>query len=510
MKKLYPEAHIQSIANAIREKLDVKTKYTVGEMADAIMSIPTGGTGSSGMNYLFLTDAEGLVMTSAPHNIQTVWLTSDTVLSPELTSESFSCDFISSAEYVNDLLAKLTLKPEEMDAGETFTIRGLSSAYLHKNGNSLALKLPIRNTLDDFEQVSIGRQVITSTYSDGGTCSVPTTKYGVIPCVPLATTLKATREPLSVITVSGDCLLKFGDCTLYVNGQDNGYQNIYLLEIPIDDVGNMTRVTWDGYMPYSRTEVNRGYWDIYFISNGDFYIRIGKQGTNSSGTYSLNGISFTNPGPGGYVSFYRKDYMGSSLEVVNEQYDVTKHYACSEVPYQTLTFEEAMAETDSLSYFLKSDVDDSTYTINNEIMPWPIGGNMYSTFYVSTNSWIGVTGNSEQICINRRDAKAHRLLHGVYELTDLGIKCYKIRWVGYAQYNISSTVNQIYDVYFFENGDAMIRMEKMQGDKNGTYTFFDTSYSISEGECVSFYRKAEGSSEFTAESGLYDISKHKD
>lgn len=55
----------------------------------------------------------------------------------------------------------------------------------------------------------------------------------------------------------------------------------------------------------------------------------------------------------------------------------------------------------------------------------------------------------------------------------------------------------------------MIRMEKMQGTSDGTFSFFGASYSIKEGKCVSFYRKAEGSKELIAETGLYDISKHK-
>ena len=59
------------------------------------------------------------------------------------------------------------------------------------------------------------------------------------------------------------------------------------------------------------------------------------------------------------------------------------------------------------------------------------------------------------------------------------------------------------------NGDFYLRMGKMQGTSDGTFSFFGTSYSIKEGEGVSFYWKAEGSKEFIAETGLYDISKHK-
>ena len=383
-------------------------------------------SGASGMNYLFLTNKEGSRLPSAPHDIQTVYLTSDTVLRPELTVKDFSSEFIADAEYVNALLAKLTLKQESMTARETFSIRVLSSAYQNKNGNSVAFRLPIKNTMDEFEQSSIGRQVIASSYSDSGTCSIPLSKYGIIPFGATGKTIRASREPVKSVTVNGDCMMKFGESTLYVNGRDNGYLNIYLLEVPLDDVGYLIRITWDGYMSYSQNEANKGSWDVYFQGNVDFYLRMGKQGTNATGTYSMDGVTFNNPGPKGYVSFYRLDYLGTRFEVCYEKYDPAKHYESADIPYAKLTLQEALTETDTLLYFLKSDVDDDTYTVKDEVMSWPVGGSTYSTFYVSTNSWIGVTGSSEEIRINRKDAKAHNLLHGIYELTDFGIKCYKI------------------------------------------------------------------------------------
>lgn len=415
--------------------LFVQCHLSEAECDDKVYNSRNGGcdhehsaddSGASGMNYLFLTNKEGSRLPSAPHDIQTVYLTSDTVLRPELTVKDFSSEFIADAEYVNALLAKLTLKQESMTAGETFSIRVLSSAYQNKNGNSVAFRLPIKNTMDEFEQSSIGRQVIASSYSDSGTCSIPLSKYGIIPFGATGKTIRASREPVKSVTVNGDCMMKFGESTLYVNGRDNGYLNIYLLEVPLDDVGYLIRITWDGYMSYSQNEANKGSWDVYFQGNVDFYLRMGKQGTNATGTYSMDGVTFNNPGPKGYVPFYRLDYLGTRFEVCYEKYDPAKHYESADIPYAKLTLQEALTETDTLLYFLKSDVDDDTYTVKDEVMSWPVGGSTYSTFYVSTNSWIGVTGSSEEIRINRKDAKAHNLLHGIYELTDFGIKCYKI------------------------------------------------------------------------------------
>lgn len=46
VKKLYTEANIQDIANAIRSKSGSSSTYTTAQMAAAILAIPTGGGGN--------------------------------------------------------------------------------------------------------------------------------------------------------------------------------------------------------------------------------------------------------------------------------------------------------------------------------------------------------------------------------------------------------------------------------------------------------------------------------
>lgn len=53
----------------------------------------------------------------------------------------------------------------------------------------------------------------------------------------------------------------------------------------------------------------------------------------------------------------------------------------------------------------------------------------------------------------------------------------------------------------------MIRMEK-KSTSDGTFSFFGTTFSINEGECVSFYRTGESTGKFTAATEVYDIAKH--
>ena len=57
--KLYDEAHIQAIAEAIREKKGTTESYNVSEMADAIRSIPSY---VSGVELTVTDDGEGNVV----------------------------------------------------------------------------------------------------------------------------------------------------------------------------------------------------------------------------------------------------------------------------------------------------------------------------------------------------------------------------------------------------------------------------------------------------------------
>lgn len=508
MKKLYTEENIQLIADAIREKNGETRKYKVSEMPSAILTLPTDGTlGAGGKNYVFITDSKQTEVSAFPYDISIVWLLSDTVLSPDIKLENVDCDAVTAVEYINQLMLKLTIDTEKIKAGDTFSIRLKNEGYLHHNGNSIWRRLPVANTIDLFDQTDFGRKTIADTYSDEGTCNITTSKYGIIQFPILQATLTKKRDVYTSCSVTGNCYFNAGGCTLGINQRDNGYLTISLQEVPVDDVTSLTRITWDGYMPYNQNAANRGMWDLYFLGNGDFYLRITSLGTNGSGSYQLNGKDFTNPGAGGYVSFYRRDYYGTKFDIKEEKYDPSKHHKESDTPVSAVALSDLLTDTDGLSYFLKSDVDDQTYTVGNENFSWPLAGKTYHTFYVSTNSWIGVTGSgSEEIQVNRKDAKAHLLSHGNYVLSDLPISCYKIRWEGYEYYR-SSSVNQIWELYLFDNGDAMIRMEK-KSTSDGTFSFFGTAFSLNEGESVSFYRTGESTGKFTAVTEVYDITKH--
>lgn len=54
--KLYEESHIQNIADAIRDKNGSSELYTVSQMADAVLSIPTSGSGITPSGTIEITE----------------------------------------------------------------------------------------------------------------------------------------------------------------------------------------------------------------------------------------------------------------------------------------------------------------------------------------------------------------------------------------------------------------------------------------------------------------------
>ena len=480
-------------------------KESLSVLVPKVLDISQGGDG--GVNKLFLSDSEHTMLVM-PHDIETVWLRSDTVLNPSLSISDFDAPGITEIAYVNELLAKAMIDTEKVTKGTKFQVQAKTTAYLNKNGASRTLNLPVKNVIDSLDGITLGRIALTSTYSDGGTYSISLSKFKARPFLVQCPDLTDEGTTSTTITLTGDSLLTCGAMNLYVNNRDDGYLNLYLLELPMDDVKSMIRVTWDGYMPYNQDQKYRSSWDFAFLGNGDAMLHILKYGesANRTGTYKLNDTTFSDPGEGGHLSVYRDDFYGTRYRLVNEMYDIGNHNSDCDSPVLGRTLETMLADINGMTVGFSAGADDQTITFTNMIMSWPYKGTDRTTFYVSTNAWLGVTG-SEDIRVNRRDAYGTNFYHAVYHLKDLDLKCYRIRWEGSSYYS-NHTVEQIFEVYFFENGDAMLRLIKKGSKWDGAFSFFGTSYSITEGECVSFYRTDAESSGWSVVNERYDITNH--
>lgn len=85
-------AKLNTLRNALADNLvamgvSATHKESLSALVPKVLDIPQGGDG--GVNNLFLSDSDKKVLVM-PHDIDTVWLISDTVLSPSLSIEDFS------------------------------------------------------------------------------------------------------------------------------------------------------------------------------------------------------------------------------------------------------------------------------------------------------------------------------------------------------------------------------------------------------------------------------------
>jgi len=155
--------------------------------------------------------------------------------------------------------------------------------------------------------------------------------------------------------------------------------------------------------------------------------------------------------------------------------------------------------------------DDGTISISNPPSWIKFNGVTPTTMYASGNSWFGVTGNTEQIRFNRRDAKIYYLYAEEGTLYEY-YHFYKLRWRGYSAYNkTTSSYSQEWEVIFFSTGDIMIRAVTIPTSSySGTFnivaaqTYTYSAPSTSK-RYVSFYSQDDNNSTFQISYDIIDI-----
>lgn len=162
------------------------------------------------------------------------------------------------------------------------------------------------------------------------------------------------------------------------------------------------------------------------------------------------------------------------------------------------SIEEIVAGTDNAETIVNNVAhDDDSVSVNGA--DWlTFNGVAVSTIYCSGNSWLGFGNNSEDLKVNRRDAKMYYLwreegtLYGYYRFI-------RIRWKGYSYYSsTSSTYLTTYDVLLFDNGDIFLHMVDIPTSYNdGTKSLTaGNAYSFTytaDSPDVSFYKQEDGS-----------------
>ena len=135
--------------------------------------------------------------------------------------------------------------------------------------------------------------------------------------------------------------------------------------------------------------------------------------------------------------------------------------------------------------------DDGTDTVATGITWFYFNSTQVTNLYVSGNSWIGFGASSEQLKVNRRDAKV------LYEWTETGTiganKFFKLRWCGYSMYNQTvDSYAQQYDVFLFDNGQIFLNFYDVP-----TSNFDGTNALVCGSTTVSFSPTAGTAGEWT-------------
>lgn len=445
---------------------------------------PGGGGGGSASLYLHAIDK------LLPTN-NTLRVSSDTLLAKEIDKDKFMTSTnVSDIQRIDDLTVRVNLS-QAASAGEQIKVKANRNAYLNNNGGSEELlievpELTYQNLLGDY---SLMTQIRTNSKADSGSDSITTT---------LSFPDVDTRNLVSSFTLSGDSYATIGSSSrANVNQRDASIYNSWKQEGTCEGV-DFIKLRWNG-MSYYGDSVADSTWELYLFTNGDAMIHIVDYPKNT-GTCSFLGRSFTISKDNPTVSFYRQDYYGEKYTIVSECYGVSKHNSNADVPpSNTIQGQVGMYHGNLTKIRNNSKNDDGTDAVNFVDFTW----NNLTSLIVSGNSWMGSSSSSEDIKFNRRDAASYYIYYQDMQVEDYGgLHAIRIVWGGSSAY--SGSINQWWELWLFENGDAMIYCKKL-GSSSGTSSFYGISYTPSNGSYHSFYKNGDS---WTKEDDIYDLSKH--
>lgn len=455
-----------------------------GDTVTSNNASPGGGGGGSASLYLHALDR-------VLPTINTLRVSSDTLLTKDMDKDKFiTSDNVSEISRIDDLTVRVNLA-EAAVAGEQISLKANRNAYRNNNGSSEELiinvpELTFANLLDDY---SLMTKIRNNNKADSGRDTITTT---------LAYPDINTRTLITSFALAGDSYATIGNREVAINKRDASIYNSWKQEGNCEGV-DFIKLRWNG-MSYYGDAVADSTWELYIMTNGDLMVHIVDYPKNT-GTCSLFGISFTISKDNPTVSFYRQDYYGSNFKIVQECYDVIKHNPkADEAPGNTIADWCGLYYDDITKIRNNSKNDDSTDTVNFVNFVW----HFMTKFIVSGNSWMGKTSSSEDIKFNSRDAASYYIYYQDMNVEDYGgLHAIRIVWGGASQYNKS--VDQWWELWLFENGDAMIYCKQLGINTSGTSSFYGVSFTPSNGSYHSFYKNGES---WIKEDAIYDLSKH--
>ena len=475
-----------SIKNSIINKgVAMPDATPLGEYGSYIDSIQTGSGGGGASLYLHAVDR------ILPTN-NTLRVSSDTLLVKDIDKNKFmTSDNVSEISRIDDLTVRVNLA-EAVVAGEQISLKANRNAYRNNNGSSEELiievpELTFANLLNDY---SLMTQIRTNSKSDSGSDTITTT---------LAYPDIDTRTLITSFILNGDSYAMIGSRSAEVNMRDASIYNSWKQEGNCEGV-DFIKLRWNG-MSYYGDAIADSTWELYIMTNGDLMIHIVDYPKNT-GKCSLLGMAFTVSKDNPTVSFYRQDYYGEKFIIVQECYDVTKHNPKADTaPGNTIEDQVGMyGGADLIKIRNNSKNDESADIVNFNNFTWQ----GLTSLIVSGNSWMSKNSSSEDIKFNRRDAASNYIYYQDMNVDNYGgLHAIRIVWGGSSHY--SSSIDQWWELWLFENGDAMIYCKQLGINADGTSSFYGVSFTPSNGSYHSFYKNGES---WIKDDTIYDLSKH--
>lgn len=131
------------------------------------------------------------------------------------------------------------------------------------------------------------------------------------------------------ITINGNTWFGIGsskeDITL--NRRDAALYSARVARFKFSDMNELEcfKFVWKGSSRYSSAIDQE--WELFLFANGDAMIHLTKLGSYQDGSYSFFGNNYKNKiTPGGDCSFYRTNTEGTSWEIVQGTYDISRHH----------------------------------------------------------------------------------------------------------------------------------------------------------------------------------------
>lgn len=132
------------------------------------------------------------------------------------------------------------------------------------------------------------------------------------------------------------------------------------------------------------------------------------------------------------------------------------------------------------------------------------GINCRTTIKTNGNSWVGFTGGTEQLKINRRDAGADNIYYVQETVNDK--PTFRIRWEGHGVYSTWGTLNLVWELILFNDSAMVLVIEQIPNTGTNSFvnpTLGTTTLTLENNESYAFIPGQEQGKAYIVKEGSY-------